>query len=156
MASTYRSTLLVDLNPGLKLTFEVNTSSEAIQPGDLLELNLSTGQVALLEDDEVTAGCKFVGISDSYWKSDINDAADRNEIEVVGVCIVEAVLASATYAFGEALDYDASNDDGRLKSFTTGNQLIGWFWEFQSSAVTSGKVLIDITDPSSGLLEVSS
>lgn len=159
MASTYRSTLLQDLEPKLRRTFIVDTTSEDIYPGDLIEVNHSDRTVKLLEDDTESSGYSFVGISNSSWQSDMPDSALKKNIEVIGVCVVQAVLTSGVYTIdpaNNAVEYDATNDDGRLKSWDTGNKIIGWIWECKTGTVTSAKVLINILNPSDGVLEASS
>lgn len=163
MSSTYRSELLRNLNEMLMpYTFRVLSTSETIQSGDLVELNYTTGYIQLLEDDAITDNHKFIGISDGYWDSTMNDATIRNELPVLGFCLVEAPLVSATYQFGEALMYDAGNDDGRLISWdgSSSNQIIGWYWESNPDTVdvaqTSGKVLINTLEAVCNMLETSS
>ena len=159
MASTYRSKLLFQLMPEMNVTFEVNTSSEPINPGDLVEVGILTRKAQLLEDDTVTADHKFFGISLSYWKSGMPMATEMNKIHICGFCVVEGTLASGTYTMGQALEYSASSDDGTLEDWDLGNQLIGWFWDPDKSNVastTSARVLINVLDPSYGLLELSS
>jgi len=159
LASTYRSTLLQDLEEKLHRTFTVDTTSEDIYPGDLIEVNHSDRTVKLLEDDTVSSGYSFVGISNSTWQSSMPDSSLHKDIEVIGVCIVQATVASGVYTLdpaNNALEYDASTDDGRLKSWTIGNQIIGWVWEAETGTITTLKALIDIRNVNDGVLEVSS
>ena len=156
-ASTYQAALLLDLMPALHTYLIVDTaSSESIQVGDLVEMKLTDQTVILMDDDQITSGYKFVGISNSVWNSTMIDTALKTTIEVIGYCVVEVTVASAIYQRGEALEYDVSNDDGRLRSYQSTNQLIGWVWECKATAVTKLKALINIFSPDSDFLEPSS
>jgi hypothetical protein len=147
-ASTYKCKLREELNHLLRRVFPVNTSSEAIEPGDLVELNVSTGKISLLQDDTVTAGSVFVGIADGRWSSADNDYLDAaaKGLPVVGYALVQATVASAAYSYGDPLEYSASDDDGTLKAHTAGNQYIGWVFDTVTGTRTEALVLLNIFD----------
>ena len=157
--SSYRSQMIVDLMPKLRLYLNADTSSsDVIQPGDLLEMKLADKTVILMDDDQPTSSSyKFIGISNSYWDPKMNDALLKKTIEVIGFCIVHAIMDSGTYVIGEAVEYSVASDDGHLKSWQTGNQVVGWIWDVDpTQAVTGAHVLINVLDPSCKLLEVYS
>ena len=157
--STYRLTLLHDLQIALHMYLEVDTAvSSDIHVGDLIEMKITDKTCILMDDEEVTSGYKFVGISNSVWETGMDMSTLKKTIEVLGMVICQATVASAVYQIGDALEYDASADDGTLKSWDTGNQVIGWVIGASSvsAAITTLEVLVNILDPSSSLLEVSS
>lgn len=140
----------------LHKTLTVDTSSSDIQVGDLLEMKLTDQTVILMDDDQITSGYKLIGISNTYWATSMNDYALKTDIEVITAGVFEVTVDSDTYQIGDALEYSASSDNGKLKSFETGNTLIGWVWDCSTSACTTLKMLVNVLDLSFGLLEVSS
>lgn len=155
--STYRLSILHDLMLALHMYLTVDTSSSSdIHRGDLIEMNLSTQLCKLMDDDTVESGYKFVGISNSVWESTMDRSALKKTIEVLGMCICRATVISDTYEIGDLVQYDVGQDDGRLETWFTGNQAIGWVIECETGAVTELQILVNILDPSTGLLEVSS
>jgi len=159
-ASTYKLKLRLDALPVLRKSFPVNVNTEPISPGDIVELGDLTGTLLLLQDDQCTADYKYVGIADGTWNSSLNDSA---LIAAVGIPVIlygvfEAILASGTYVFGDALEYNASTDDGSLAAFTTGsdNQLIAWIFDSVTGTVTSSRVFVNVLDNRVGTLETTS
>lgn len=132
------------------------TTSSDIHRGDLIEMKLTDQTAILMDDDEVTSGYKFVGISNSVWETNMDQSALRKTIEVLGMCICEATVVSGTYQIGQLLQYDVTNDDGRLENWETGNQAIGWVIACGTGTITKLEILVNVLDPSTGLLEVSS
>jgi len=157
LASSVRPVLRSDLSPMTHMYLHADTSgTEAIKVGDIVEVATATQKVKLLEDVSASGGSKFVGIANSAWDPNANDAQLKTEIEIIGVAIVEVPVVSGSYTVGEALQYDDVADNGTWASWENGNQKVGWVHSCKTGTITSLKAMVDIYQQASGFLESSS